>query len=85
MAAKYNPVTQRHSWEKLREHYYGCLFCALEKLNVEVVEASANLGALGHGKTAWVTKWRDRDGAVSDNRVARQPKCDGGLVLGVLD
>lgn len=78
MAAKYNPKTERHSWTRLRVHYYQCEWCALEKYKKQQDTASPNYGARGRAGQAWITKWRTRTGVITSSKTgAKQPVCTG--------
>lgn len=63
---RYNPDLRRHSWVKIREHYYQCRWCGLERYNHLLPDGS------------WVQRWRTTDGTVTTSQTgATLPTCDG--------
>ncbi len=66
-AAKYNPVLQRHSWTKLREHHYRCDFCEILYVNTHDT-----------GRRDWWRVWRWPDGREGTTQgLVPFPKCPG--------
>jgi hypothetical protein len=65
---RYNPTSQRHSWDKLKEHHKRCGFCGVHVMNHT------------ENHRDWWQTWTWPDGSTGSNQAERSrtlPKCPG--------